>query len=168
MSSSRASSQSRDQTCDSMSPALEGSFLTIYICQLDMTEATQHIYIDRQIQIQISIIFAIYLKLTQHSKSTICRLVSKSYLTFCDPMDYSHPGSSIHGILQARIPEWLAISYSRESCQPRDQIRVPCIAGRFFTAEPPGKLILQFKKKRKKKAVVTGLKQHLVGVNFLH
>ena len=40
-------------------------------------------------------------------------LVPKSYLTLCDPRDYSLPGSSVHGILQARILEWVTISFSR-------------------------------------------------------
>ena len=48
-------------------------------------------------------------------------------------MDCSPPGSSVHGILQARILEWVAISFSRGSSQPRDQTRVSCTAGRFFT-----------------------------------
>ena len=59
--------------------------------------------------------------------------------TLCDPMDYSPPGSSVHGILQARILEWVAISFSKRSSWPRDWTRVSCIAGRFFTTEPPGK-----------------------------
>ena len=46
---------------------------------------------------------------------------------------YSPPGSSVHGILQARILEWVAIPFSRGSSQPRDQTWVSCIAGRFFT-----------------------------------
>ena len=54
-------------------------------------------------------------------------------------MDCSQPGSSIHGILQARILEWVAISFSRGSSPPRDQTQVSCIVGRFFTAEPPPK-----------------------------
>ena len=41
--------------------------------------------------------------------------------TLCDPMDCSPPGASVHGILQARILEWVAISFSREPSQPRDQ-----------------------------------------------
>ena len=45
----------------------------------------------------------------------------KSYPTFCDPMDYSLPGSSVHGISQARTLEWVAISYSRGSFRFRDQ-----------------------------------------------
>ena len=61
---------------------------------------------------------------------------------FCDSVDYSPPGSSVHGILQSRILEWVAISYSKEPSQPRDQTTVSCtsfIAGKFFTTEPPGK-----------------------------
>ena len=51
---------------------------------------------------------------------------------FCDPMDCSPQGSSIHGILQARILEWVAISFSRGSSQPKDWTLVSCIAGRRF------------------------------------
>ena len=47
---------------------------------------------------------------------------------FCDPVDYSSPGSSIHGISQARILEWVAICFSRGSSRPRDQIHVSCIS----------------------------------------
>ena len=53
--------------------------------------------------------------------------------TLCDPMKYSPPDSSAHGILQARVLGWVAISYSRRSSQPRDQTRVSCIAGGFIT-----------------------------------
>ena len=62
-------------------------------------------------------------------------LVAKLSPTFCNPMDYSPPGSSVHGVLQ----EWVAISFSRGSSQPRNQTHVSCIADGFFTAEPPGK-----------------------------
>ena len=60
----------------------------------------------------------------------------QSCLTLCDPMDYSLPGSSVHGILQARILEWVTISFSRGSCWPRDWTHVSyisCIADRFLT-----------------------------------
>ena len=63
-------------------------------------------------------------------------------LTLCHPTNYSPLGSSVHRIVQARILEWVAISSSRGSSQPRDQtlIRyVSCIAGRFFTAVSPEK-----------------------------
>ena len=52
--------------------------------------------------------------------------------TLCDSIDYSLPGSSFHGIFQARILERIAISFSRGSSQPRDQSQVSHIAGKFF------------------------------------
>ena len=67
--------------------------------------------------------------------------------TLCNPMDCSLPGSSVHGILQVRILEWLAISFSRGASQPRDGNCISCIsftAGGFFTAEPPGKPIINY------------------------
>ena len=54
----------------------------------------------------------------------------------CDPMDYSLSGSSVHGIFQARVLEWIAISFSRGSSQPRNRTRVSRIAGRRFTVWP--------------------------------
>ena len=57
----------------------------------------------------------------------------------CDPMDCNLPGSSVHGILQARILEWVTISFSRESSRPRDWTHVSRLAGRALTSEPPGK-----------------------------
>ena len=70
--------------------------------------------------------------------SPICKhnwkvLVTQSHPTLCDPRDCSSPGSSVHGILQARILEWVAIFFSRGSSQPRDWSQVSCIGGRFFT-----------------------------------
>ena len=56
-------------------------------------------------------------------------------------MDCGPLGSSPYGILQARILEWVTISFSRASTRPRHRICVSCIAGGFFTTEPPGKLI---------------------------
>ena len=57
---------------------------------------------------------------------------AQSCPTLCDPTDCSLPGSSVHGILQARTLEWVAITFSRGSSQPRDQTQASCIAGRFF------------------------------------
>ena len=59
-------------------------------------------------------------------------LVTQSFLTLCNLTNCSLPGSSVHGILQARILEWVVISFSR-SFQPRDGIWISYIAGRFFT-----------------------------------
>ena len=58
--------------------------------------------------------------------------VAQSCPTLCDPMDYSLPGSSVHGIFQAIVLEWVAISFSRGSSQPRDRTWVSCIVGRRF------------------------------------
>ena len=57
---------------------------------------------------------------------------TQSCLTLCDPMDCSLPGSSVHWIFQARILEWVTISFSRGSSQPRDWTGVSCIAGRLL------------------------------------
>ena len=60
-------------------------------------------------------------------------LVTQSCLTLFDSMDCSPPGSSVHGILQARVLEWVAMPSSRVSSWPRDQTPVSHIVGRFFT-----------------------------------
>ena len=60
-------------------------------------------------------------------------LVTQLFLTLCNPVDCSPPGFSVHGILQARILEWIAISSSRGSSWPRDETRVSCTANGFFT-----------------------------------
>ena len=74
----------------------------------------------------------------------ICQseLVAQMGPTLCNPMDRSPPGSSVHGTLQARILEWVAIPFSRGSSWLRDQTWVFRSAGRFFTIEQPGKLSL--------------------------
>ena len=62
--------------------------------------------------------------------------VTQSCLTLCDPMDSSPPGSSVHGILQARMLDWVAIPFSRAASQSRGWTCtscISCIAGRFFT-----------------------------------
>ena len=71
----------------------------------------------------------------------LCAQLLQSCLTVCNPMDYSPPDSSVHGIFQARRLEWVAMPSSRGSSWPRDQIHVSCVActaGRFLTTEPPG------------------------------
>ena len=59
--------------------------------------------------------------------------VAQSCPTLCDPMDCNLPDLSVHGIFQARVLEWVAISFSRESSWPRDRTQVSCILGRCFT-----------------------------------
>ena len=55
-------------------------------------------------------------------KNSCCWLVAKSYMTLCDPMGCSPLGSTVYAISQGRILEWVAISFSRGSYQPKDQI----------------------------------------------
>ena len=64
--------------------------------------------------------------------TVVCGFITKLCLTLCDPMDCP-PGSSVHGISQARILEWAAISFSRGSSQPRDQTCVSSTGRRIAT-----------------------------------
>ena len=76
-----------------------------------------------------------------HSLLQLC-VCAQLCLILCDPMDCGPPGSPVHGILQARILEWVAISSSRGSSRPRDWARVSHVsftAGKFFTTDPLGK-----------------------------
>ena len=69
----------------------------------------------------------------------LCAQSLQSCPTLCDSVDWSPPGSSVLGVLQARILEWFAMSSSRGSSGPRDWTWVSCVfccAGRFFTTEP--------------------------------
>ena len=68
-----------------------------------------------------------------HWPNCQCVLVAQSCPTLWDPVDCGPPGSSVRGILQAKILEWAAISFSRRFSRPRDWIQVSLIAGRLFT-----------------------------------
>ena len=74
-----------------------------------------------------------------HNPFPIC-MQAQLCLTLCDPMDCSPPVSSVHEIFQARILEWLPISYSKPSSLPRDRTCKSCLGKRifFFTTAPPG------------------------------
>ena len=80
-----------------------------------------------------------YLPHVRNVPKGTCFSVTKSRPTLCDPMDCSLSGSSVHEISQAGILEWITISFSKGSSQPRDRTHISCMAGRFFTTEPPGK-----------------------------
>ena len=62
--------------------------------------------------------------------------VTQSCLLLCDPMDCGPQSSFVHRISQARILEWIAISFSKGSSRPRDRTHVSCIAGRLVTNQP--------------------------------
>ena len=130
-----------------------------------------YIYIYIYTDIHILILFAIHLKLAQHCKLTrtnfftwatvgigiiyfspcMCSCsVAQLCPTLCNPMDCSQSGSSVQGIFQARVLEWVAISSSKGSSWSRDQTHVswspvsPVLGGRFFTAEPLGKPVYMY------------------------
>ena len=127
---SRGSSQPRDQTQVSH---IAGGFLTSW-ATIKICVETQKT-LNRQSNLEeekwswrhqapwLLIILKLYY---------FCCLVAKSCPTLCNPMHYSPPGCSDHGISQARILEWVAISISRGSSQPRNQTHVSCIASGFF------------------------------------
>ena len=69
---------------------------------------------------------------------SVC-VLSHSVVSNCDPMDYSPTGASVHGISQARILEWDAISFSRDLPDPGIKPKSPALAGIFFATVPPGK-----------------------------
>ena len=75
-----------------------------------------------------------------HFWARMCAVLSHSVMSdsACDPMDYSLLGSSVLGILQARILEWVAFPFSRGSSRPRGRTQVSHIAGGFFTVSHQG------------------------------
>ena len=100
----------------------------------------------RYTHIYVKLSFARHHKLIQHCESTftsifkrrkkknrsvlscVCARLLQTFLTLCDPMDHSLPSSSVHGILQARILEWVTLPSSRRHSQPRDQTHVSYIS----------------------------------------
>ena len=82
------------------------------------------------------------IKISQIYNIHALSLFSQSFPTVCDPVDCSPPGSFLHGVLQARILEWVAVTSSRASFRSRDRIAIfwsPALAGGFFTTSTPGK-----------------------------
>ena len=87
-------------------------------------------------------LFSVWKRFNKYGKvSCVHAQLLQLCLTLCNPMDCSPPGSSVHGILQIRILEWVAMPSSMGSSRPKRTCIScdTCIAGRFFTTEPPGK-----------------------------
>ena len=118
-------------------------FTTLLASGVHQSKSVRHIAISTL----IFRFFSSYFKIELHPPrsdpvhDTVCChcLVVQSCLTLCDPVDCSPPGSSVHGILQARILEWGAMPSSRGSARPTDWTHISWVAGRFFTTEPSGK-----------------------------
>ena len=81
--------------------------------------------------------------------SSLCTHSSQLCSTLCEPKDCSLPGSSVLGILKARMLEWVAISSSRGSSPPRDRTCISCLGQWIVTAEPPGKSIMHDTRREK-------------------
>ena len=95
-------------------------------------------YINSNMTFQIDSFIELIVQSHSVIRNTIsCWLVAKLCATLCNSMDCSPPDSSVHGSSQARILEWVAISFLRGSSSVRNLTHVSCIAGRFFTAECP-------------------------------
>ena len=87
-------------------------------------------FINMPLSVQL---FIIPLHSTQTMLKVKVKVKSLSCVRLFDPIDCSLPGSSVHGIFQARVLEWVAISFSRGSSRPRDPTHVSRIVGRRFT-----------------------------------
>ena len=77
------------------------------------------------------------------SSEHCCHRFYLSQVQLCNSGDHSLPGSSVRGVSEARILEWVVISFSKGSSGPRDQTCISSLADRFFTTEPRGKPVLQ-------------------------
>ena len=97
-----------------------------------------------------NILFLIFFALPWHSCVCVHALSCSVYLTLCNPMDYSPPYPSARGILQARILEWVAISSSRRSFQPRNWTLVSCVSyiGSRILYHHQGSLLMEQGKKK--------------------
>ena len=114
----------RDQLCMSRNWRKE-NMMTLNYCKRDLIQITPFHKKGKH-----------YQNSRQHSRLSRSKgfqqLFNCAVLSRCDPMDRRLPGSSVHGILQARVLEWVAISFCRGSSQPRDRTRVSRIPGRRF------------------------------------
>ena len=113
-------------------PALQG-YLAVH------SHGTGVFYLQPHFSIFLDICYILYKTLSTLREEAIffaCVCLCARWLqwgpTLCKPMDCSLSGSSVHGILQARILEWVAIAFSRGSSQPRDRTQVSRIGGRRF------------------------------------
>ena len=102
------------------------------VSKTEIVESAFYVHQGWKLTPTLSILFQIQKVICYRLRSGLCVCV-QSCPTLCNPIDYSLPDSSVHGILQARTLEWVAISSSRGSSWPRDRTQIPCIAGRRFT-----------------------------------
>ena len=106
----------------------------VFLCDKDLLSPPNHpTYRSGLVNLWRLFVFPAYSRMAFFFLFQEVWLVAKLCLTLCDPMDCSPTGSSVCGISQARMLEWVAMPSFRGSSQLRDQTQVSCIAGRFFT-----------------------------------
>ena len=96
-------------------------------------QATVHQVAQNGRQLEWLSTHALHFTRTESNRSLAVLVVVQSCPAVCDSTDSSLPGSSVHGILQARILKWVATPLSKGSSRPKDQTWVSCVAGKFFT-----------------------------------
>ena len=104
---------------------------TQLLCLISWVVSTLYIWVH--FIIHVNNISPFFLFILQKLKLNMNMKLLSHVRLFATPMDCSLPGSSVHGIFQAIVLEWIAISFSRGSSQPRDQTQVSCIIDRYFT-----------------------------------
>ena len=127
---------------------LYGPTLTLYTTTGKTRALTRWTFVHKVLSLLFIMLFRLVITFLPRSKHLLIswlqspsivilkvkvKVKSLSRVRLCDPVDCSPPGSSVHEILQARILEWVAISFSRGSSWLRDRTQVSCIAGRCFT-----------------------------------
>ena len=98
-----------------------------------LKQLCMHAHRNNLYYIHVCMYVYIYMYIVQHIYVCVCVLVAQSCLILCNPMNCSLPGSSVHGILQARILQWVIVLFSRGSSWPKNRTQVSRIAGGFFT-----------------------------------
>ena len=112
---------------------LENSILTVTDCwglliEKEVEKPKNHFLQDIKMKLMVVLYFEV------HTYMYVCESeITQSYLTLCNPVDCSLPGFSVHGIFQAIVMEWIAISFSRGSSQPRERTQVSHIVDRCLT-----------------------------------
>ena len=112
------------------------------ILKILITGKTNFVTIYRWILTRVFVVILPNVQILNNYAICVCALVAQSCPTLCYPVDYSLPGSSVHGILHARILEWVPISFSRGSSQHRDWTGSLALQADSLPFEPTGKLLL--------------------------
>ena len=114
-----------------------GSQSQTQLKRLSTAQSAENLKKPERIRFRLASLDRVY---DPHMESLVVVLVAQSCLTLCNPTDCSLPGSCVHGILQARILEWVAMPSSRGSSRPRDRIctaYVPALADGSLPLAPP-------------------------------